>query len=88
MKLKLYTYSPTHQWDESNAMAVVAESREIADLIFEKTKNRTVEADPNVTYGEPMDVEEHELRNGLMLLPFGYDACDIEAEMFQPCDPK
>ena len=77
---KLYTYSPQYEWDETNAMAVIASNREEADAIFEKTKGRPVDRD--APFDKPMTVSEHEIVDGLMILPYGYDACDIEVELF------
>ena len=69
--MKLYLFSPTHEWDTGTARGVIANSVEDA-IKF------------SGLYAE-FTIEEHGLEEGLVIYPVGYDHVDIYAEVEEQC---
>lgn len=72
--MKLYTFNPSGNWDDKNALVVVAENQNQAIEIYRKIKRLSI---------EELDIEEHDIVPGLIVQVFGYGAVDINAEVVE-----
>ena len=71
-KMKLYVFNPTKQYDAVSARAIVASSQEQAEEIYSKIKG-----------GKDYTITVYELREGLIIVPFGHDEVSIGVELTQ-----
>jgi len=77
LKIFVFNSDDPEGWDSDSGYAIVAETKEEADKIY---LNQVV--NPN-----PYKIEEVEIKDGLILSAFGYDACRLDIVTPRPPDP-